>query len=49
MKIETKVKFKKTISDMIYRFKHHEVTNNSAALSFYFLQASIPLLMVLYL
>ena len=47
MKIETKVKFKKTISDMIYRFKHHEVTNNSAALSFYFLQASIPLLMVL--
>ena len=47
MKIETKVKFKKTISDMIYRFKHHEVTNNSAALSFYFLQASIPLSMVL--
>lgn len=47
MNIETKVKFKKTISNMIYRFKHHEVTNNSAALSFYFLQASIPLSMVL--
>lgn len=47
MKIETKVKFKKTASNMVYRFKNHEITNNSAALSFYFLQASIPLLMVL--
>ena len=47
MKIETKVKLKKTSSSMIYRFKNHEITNNSAALSFYFLQASIPLLMVL--
>lgn len=47
MKIETKVKLKKTSSSMIYRFKNHEITNNSAALSFYLLQASIPLLMVL--
>lgn len=47
MKNETKVKLRKTLGDMIYRFKHHDVTNNSAALSFYFLQASIPLLMVL--
>ncbi|MBM0047046.1 5-formyltetrahydrofolate cyclo-ligase [Anaerococcus sp. mt242] len=47
MKTATKVKLKNTISNMIFRFKNHEVTNNSAALSFYFLQASIPLLMVL--
>lgn len=47
MKTETKVKLKKTTADMLYRFKYHEITNNSAALSFYLLQASIPLLMVL--
>lgn len=47
MKTETKVKLKKTTADMVYRFKNHEIANNSAALSFYFLQASIPLLMVL--
>lgn len=47
MKIETKVKFKKTLEDLIYRFKAHDIPANSAALSFYFLQASIPLLMVL--
>ena len=47
MKTETKVKLKKTAADMVYRFKNHEIANNSAALSFYFLQASIPLLMVL--
>ena len=32
---------------MLYRFNNHEIINNAAALSFYFLQASIPLLMVL--
>lgn len=47
MKTVTKVKFKKTIADMVHRFKTHDIINNSAALSFYFLQASIPLLMVL--
>ena len=47
MKIETKVKIKKTASNMLYRFNNHEIINNAAALSFYFFQASIPLLMVL--
>lgn len=47
MKTETKVKFKKTMADMAHRFENHDIINNSAALSFYFLQASIPLLMVL--
>ena len=47
MKVEKKLKLKKITSNMIFRFKHHDIINNSAALSFYFLQASIPLLMVL--
>ena len=47
MKSSTKLKLKKTLVDLVKRFKNHDIINNSAALSFYFLQASIPLLMVL--
>lgn len=47
MNLETKIKIRKTLENLIYRFKTHNISTISAALSFFLLQASIPLLMVL--
>lgn len=41
------IKFKNFILNLINRINRHDITTYSAALSFYLLQASIPLMMVL--
>lgn len=46
MKI-SKTKFKDFLKNLAYRLKTQDIMTYSAALSFYFLQASIPLMMVL--
>lgn len=46
MKI-SKSKFKDFLKNLVYRLKTQDIMTYSAALSFYFLQASIPLMMVL--
>ena len=46
MKI-SKSKFKAFLKNFIHRLRTHDIMTYSAALSFYFLQASIPLMMVL--
>lgn len=46
MKI-SKSKFKDFLNNLVYRLKTQDIMTYSAALSFYFLQASIPLMMVL--
>ena len=47
MKTETKVKINKVASDLVYRFKTHDIGTQAAALSWFLLQSSIPMLMVL--
>ncbi len=47
MKTETKLKINKVATDLIHRFQTHDIGTQAAALSWFLLQSSIPMLMVL--